>query len=178
MSEPTAKTGEEWGVLVDRDDRVIGSAPRGRIRGENLLHRGVAILCRNGKGQIYVHRRTETKDVFPGLYDMFIGGMVARGESYEETARREMAEELGIDAGAPLEFILSCLSEGPRNFAVIHLFQVAWDGPVVHQPEEVAWGRWLDEERLDAWISEVQVVPDGLEVYGLYRRRMARPGPG
>src|SRR4051812_32230641 len=66
---------EELGQLVDEHDRVAGAAPRSEIRARGLLHRGVAILCRNPAGEVYVHRRTTSKDVFPGLYDMWAGGM-------------------------------------------------------------------------------------------------------
>jgi isopentenyldiphosphate isomerase len=159
---------EEWADLVDRNDHVIGRAPRSQVRRENLLHRGVAILCRNSRGDVYIHRRTTTKDLFPGMYDMFVGGMVASGETYEDSARREMTEELGIESSAPLEFLFSHLYEGPRNRAHIHIFRVAWDGPIVHQPEEIDWGRWMPEGELEAWTREVKVVPDGMEVFRLY----------
>ena len=72
---------EELVDLIDEQDRVIGWARRERIRKLNLLHRGVGILCYDPAGRIYVHRRTETKDVFPGMYDMFVGGAVGRGEA-------------------------------------------------------------------------------------------------
>lgn len=58
---------DELADVVDEDDRVVGRAGRSEIRARNLLHRGVAILCRNSRGEIYVHRRTDTKDVFPGM---------------------------------------------------------------------------------------------------------------
>src|SRR5439155_22041790 len=75
--------------LVDEGDGVIGRAPRYEVRQRNLLHREVAAIVRNGRGEIYVHRRTDTKDLVPGMYDMFVAGMVTSGESYEEAIRRE-----------------------------------------------------------------------------------------
>ena len=88
-SEEHPSPGEELVDLIDRDDRVIGRASRRRVRAENLLHRGVGILCRNSGGLIYVHKRTDIKDVFPGMYDMFVGGVVEAGETYDEAASRE-----------------------------------------------------------------------------------------
>ena len=167
---------EELVDLVDAEDRVVGQAPRSEVRARNLRHRGVGILCRNSRGEVYVHRRTPTKDVFPHLYDMFVGGVVGSGESYEAAAAREVAEELGIAGVAP-EFLFAHLYEGPRNRAWVHVFQVRWDGPIVHQASEIEWGAWLPEAELDSWCSEVEVVPDGLEIY---RRYVAcgRPGQG
>ena len=53
------------------------------------------MLCRDPAGRLYVHRRTDDKDVYPGMYDMTAGGVLAVGETYLEAARRELAEELG-----------------------------------------------------------------------------------
>ncbi len=150
--------------LVDANDRIIGWARRQKIRKLNLLHRGVGIICYNPAKEIYVHRRTTTKDVFPGMYDMFVGGVVRRGESYETTAVREIAEELGIDGPTP-RHLFDHLYLGPRNRAIVSVFEVEWDGPIRHQPEEVEWGTWMTRKELDAKIDEWEFVPDGLEIW-------------
>lgn len=155
---------EEWVDLVDLDNRIVGAAPRAEVRRRNLLHRGIGIMCLNGRGDVYVHKRTDTKDVFPGMYDMFVGGVVGRGETYEQAALRELEEELGV-RGAELRHLFMHLYQGDANRSWIMVFDVRWDGPIVHQPEEVAWGAWMPEERLEAWAREVPVVPDGLGVF-------------
>jgi len=43
-----------------------------------------------------MHRRTDTKDVYPGRYDVWAGGCVAAGEDPVDAAHRELAEELGV----------------------------------------------------------------------------------
>ncbi len=92
---------EEIVDLVDEDDNVIGRAPRREVRARNLLHREVGAIVRNRRGEIYVHRRVDTKNVFPGMYDMFVAGIVTSGESYDGAIRRELAEELGIEGVEP-----------------------------------------------------------------------------
>ena len=47
-------------------------------------------------GDLYVQKRTLTKDVYPGYYDVATGGVLQAGETYEQSAERELAEELGI----------------------------------------------------------------------------------
>jgi isopentenyldiphosphate isomerase len=155
---------EELVDLIDEEDRVIGCAPRAEVRLRNLLHRGVGILCLNGRGEIYVHRRTETKDVFPGLYDMLVGGVVGRGESYGAAARREIAEELGIAGPEPL-WLCRYLYLGPRNRSLVAVYRVVWDGPIRHQEEEIAWGSYLAPVELERRLAEWEFVPDGLEIY-------------
>ena len=62
--------------VVDDDDRVLYQTTRAVMRAQNLLHRVVAVVCLNARGQIYVHQRAPTKDLFPSLYDMFTAGTV------------------------------------------------------------------------------------------------------
>ncbi len=158
---------EELVDLVDLDNRIVGQALRSEVRARNLLHRGVGILCRNSRGDVYVHRRTPTKDVFPHLYDMFVGGVVGSGETFDAAAAREVAEELGI-TGVPLEFLFAHLYQGPHNRAWVYVYRLCWDGPIVHQDTEIEWGGWIPEADLDAWCDRVEVVPDGLEIYRRY----------
>ena len=70
---------------ADDAGRVTGSARRDEVRAQNLPHAATAVLVRNSRGQVYLHRRTDTKDVYPGLYDVWAGGCVDAGE---EPARR------------------------------------------------------------------------------------------
>jgi isopentenyldiphosphate isomerase len=158
--------------LVDREDNVIGRAPRGRIRAEKLLHRGVAVLCRNPAGEIYVHRRTDDKDVFPGMYDMFLGGMVLAGETYEDAARREAAEEIGAVDPQP-RLVFKHLYLGRDNPAWCAFFELTVTGPVSPQAEEVAWGAFMSERALDEALARWPFVPDGVEIYERFRRERA-----
>ena len=159
---------EEIAVLVDEEDEIVGRAPRSAVRARNLLHRGVGVLCRDPSGRIYVHKRTGTKDVFPSMYDAFVGGMVKDGETYEESARRELAEELGI-AGSDLRFLFKHRYRGPDNNCWTSVFEVTWDGAIAHQADEIVWGAWMSPDEVDARLDEWEFVPDGLEIYLLWR---------
>ncbi|MGZ8650784.1 MAG: NUDIX domain-containing protein [Actinomycetota bacterium] len=116
----------------------------------------------------YVHRRTETKDVYPGMYDMVVGGVLATGESWDEGAARELAEETGI-AGVPLRFLVSHVFDGPQERALMRLYEVAWDGPILPQPEEIAWGTFVAFEELDEMLAERAFCPDSVELFELWR---------
>ena len=157
----------EWVDLIDDKDRVHGRVSRAQMRRDNLWHRSVDILCMNSRGEIYVHRRTKTKDVFPGLYDMFVGGVVGAGEAYDAAATREIAEELGIVGAAP-ERLFQHRYDGPSSKAVIAVYRVVWDGPIKHQPSEVAWGQYCSAAQIEANRDGWAFVPDGLEVFRRY----------
>jgi 8-oxo-dGTP pyrophosphatase MutT (NUDIX family) len=134
-----------------------------------LLHRGVAVLCTNSAGDIYVHRRTATKDVFPSMYDMFIAGMVSEGESYRDCAVRELAEEVGVSGPEP-DYLFKHLYLKPDNPSWVAVFRVVWDGPIVTQAAEIVWGSFVSAAELDSRLDEWAFVPDGREAYSAYQR--------
>lgn len=153
--------GEEMVALADLGGHVIGSAPRRIVRRDNLLHLATGVIVRNRLGQLYVHRRTPTKDVFPSRYDCCAGGVVAAGEAVEDAARRELAEELGI-TGVPLRPLLVQPYEDEHTRYVAHVYETVWDGPIRWQPEEVDAGAWWTVEDLQARLSDPSwpFVPD------------------
>jgi isopentenyldiphosphate isomerase len=167
VTEQDRGSAVEVGILVDEDDRVVGSAPRSEIRAGNLLHRGVAVMVRDSSGRLYVHRRTSTKDVFPSMYDATVGGMVVVGESYEGAAGRELAEELGIDGALPRRLFMQRYA-GDQNNAWMAVFEVEWDGPVRHQEDEIDWGAWMSLDELRARHAEWPFAPDHRELLERY----------
>src|SRR5437773_4137333 len=86
--------------VIDDAGRTIGVVTRARIRAERLPHRCTYVLVFNKRGELFIHLRTATKDVFPSYWDVCIGGVLTAGETFDEGARREIREELGIDAEA------------------------------------------------------------------------------
>ena len=88
--------GDEHVTIVDDENRVVGSVLRREMRSRRLPHRATYILVFNSGGELFVQKRTMTKDVFPGYYDVAAGGVVLAGEGYMEGAVRELAEEMGI----------------------------------------------------------------------------------
>jgi 8-oxo-dGTP pyrophosphatase MutT (NUDIX family) len=159
--------GDEILDVVDERDRVVGQASRREVRARRLLHRFAAVLCHDPAGRVYVHRRVDDKDVYPGLYDMFAGGVLAAGETYREAAARELAEELGVVGPEP-RFLFRHRYRGAENPSWSALFEVTWDGPVRPQASEIAWGAFLADDELLARLEEWPFVPDGLEVYRRY----------
>jgi 8-oxo-dGTP pyrophosphatase MutT (NUDIX family) len=150
--------------LVDEQDRVLGQVSRREMREQNLLHRTIAVMCANSAGEIYVHQRTDWKDVFPGQYDMFVGGVVSAGETYDACAVREIAEELNIVGPTP-EFLFMHRYEGDKSRSHIAVYRVIWDGPIRHQASEIAWGMFFRvQETLDN-SRGFDFVPDSGQVF-------------
>jgi len=153
---------EEQVAIVDDAGRVVGSAPRSVMRRDNLPHVVVAVLVRDPAGRVYVHRRTDTKDVYPGMHDAFAAGCLQYGEEPAAAAAREVAEELGV-VGVPLEPLLELRYEDQSTRQQCYLFSTTYDGTITHQPEEVAWGGWMTPAELRARLADPgwPFVPDG-----------------
>ena len=91
---------EELVDVVDDQDRVIATVTRSRVRAQHLLHRVASVLVFRPDGRLLVHRRTDTKDVFPGAFDCFVSGVVNAGEEYGQARDRELQEEMAIEGAA------------------------------------------------------------------------------
>ncbi|HET8559005.1 MAG TPA: YbaK/EbsC family protein [Marmoricola sp.] len=158
---PRQPTADEPVALVDAEGRQTGSAPRGVVRRDNLRHAATAVLVRRPDGAIHVHRRTETKDWAPGLWDAAAGGMLRAGEDPGKSAARELAEELGI-TGVALRALTTHLFEDDTTRCFEHAFEAVWDGPLVLQAEEVAEGHWATLEEVVARLDGAPgtFVPD------------------
>ena len=102
VEEEIERARRESVIIVDDRNRVVGAAPRQEMRRRRLPHRATFILVFDSKGQLLVQKRTLTKDLYPGYFDLAAGGVVVEGESYEDSAEREAEEELGI-RGKPIE---------------------------------------------------------------------------
>jgi isopentenyldiphosphate isomerase len=150
--------------VVDEDDLVVATVSRREIRARNLLHRCTYVLVRKTSGDILVHRRTNTKDVHPGVYDLFAGGVCGAGESYDDCAQREVAEELGV-VGAELRFLFRHRYSGPHGQAWGAVYETRWDGPLALQASEVAWSEWVTPERLQQMLAELPFCPDSREIF-------------
>lgn len=148
--------------LVDDAGRDAGSAPRWRVRRDNLRHRATAVLVLDPTGRVYVHRRTADKDVYPGAHDCWAGGCVLAAETPDVAAVRELAEELGVTGVPLMPLWVAPYADGVTRY-VGHAYSVVWAGPVVHQLAEVAAGGWMTVPDLRTQLADPDwpFVPDG-----------------
>ena len=150
--------------VVDEDDCVVATATRADVRARLLLHRVASTMVFRPDGRLLVHRRTETKDVFPAMYDCFVSGVVGAGESYERARDRELAEEMAIEGASPVE-LLAHRFESAEDRSLSRVYAVTWGGPVAPQSEEISWHAWEPVERVRRRVEQATFVPDGREVF-------------
>ena len=169
-------SGEEQVDWIAEDDQVIATLPRGEIRRRNLLHRVTATFIFHPDGRVFVHRRTDTKDVYPGLYDVSVGGTVVSGEACDVNAYRELEEELGV-TGVPLYALFRHrFADGASN-SLAGVYGGISSGPFRLQPEEVAAGDWADQAQVEAIIAAERLCPDSVQRWRHYQTQVAQGRP-
>jgi len=133
--------------LVDEAGNVVGKATRGECHdGSRMLHPVVHLHVFNSKGEVYLQKRPEWKDIQPGKWDTSVGGHVDYGETPEEALRREVSEELGITDFMP-ERVGQYVYDSRRERELVYVNRTLYDGPVSPSAEELDGGRfWTMEE--------------------------------
>jgi isopentenyldiphosphate isomerase len=130
--------------LYDAEGEPLGvSKPRGEVHRDGDWHRSLHLWVwgmRDGTPFVIFQRRSMTKDTWPGVLDVSVGGHFRSGETLAETLR-EAEEEIGLTVNA---------SEIVRIGRRFH----DWRSPAFH----------------DAEISEVYALRSDLplESYGLH----------
>lgn len=156
-NSPTGQMVEE----VDRAGTVTRLVSRAQMRAEHLRHRSVFIAVLNDDGQLLVHRRSDAKDVWPGGWDVCVGGVADPGETWEAAAARELSEELGVD-GTPLAFLGSSVYEGEGVKLVAHCYMARSNGPFVFSDGEITEAHWVAPGELMTWLRAKPFLPDSV----------------
>jgi isopentenyl-diphosphate Delta-isomerase len=142
---------EEMFDVVDANDRVLDQRPRSEVHRLKLLHRAVHVFVFNSRGELLIQLRSATKDEAPLTYTSSASGHVSAGETYEETAPRELREEVGLVA--PLRFVakLPASPELAREHSV--LYETVCDDLPVPDPVECESVEFVDPDELEEWIA-------------------------
>lgn len=154
-------------TIVNEKNEIVGALSRAEMRRKRLPHRAVYILVFNQKHELFVQKRTDTKDIYPGYYDIAAGGVVVSGESWEQAAERELLEELGIRAHLiPLfDFHHKTVDNDVWGMA----YMCFHEGPFLLQPEEVVSGEFMKPTDILKLAQRLPFTPDGI---ALLRRFM------
>ena len=163
-----AASDRELVAWVDEADQVLGALPRAELRERGLIGRCTFILLFNSAGQLCVHRRTLSKALYPGYWDVAAGGMVTAGEGYAESAARELAEELGID-GVPLTFHERFYFDQPDNRLWCAVYSAVSDAPLRLQPEEVIEAKFVSLAQAEVDSLVQPYCPDSLAALQRYK---------
>lgn len=150
---------EELFPLVDEEGNIIGAATRGECHdGSKKLHPVIHLHVFNSKGELYLQKRPEWKDIQPSKWDTSVGGHVDLGESVEIALKREAQEELGISDFKP-EILAHYIFESERERELVFAHKTIYDG-VINPSEELDGGRFWSIDEIKEQLGKGVFTPN------------------
>lgn len=169
--------------------------PTGKVTERSVAHATGAIhrtahvwivrQAENGSWQILLQKRSQQKDSFPGCMDTSSAGHVQAGCECLESARRELKEELGIDASEEDLTYVGYFDDGDvkaefngkpfhdHEIAFVHVYEKEIDiNQLILQKEEVDAVQWMDYHECRSLVAAGDkrfcLHLSGLELVGRY----------
>jgi 16S rRNA (adenine1518-N6/adenine1519-N6)-dimethyltransferase len=137
--------------VVDADDQVTGQLSRHEVHRQKLLHRAVHIFVFNARGDVFLQRRSRWKDTHPLRWDSSAAGHVNAGHTYDDTAPREVEEELGVNA--TVTSLATILPSAATGWEHVRLYRAEHEGPFSLNPAELDGGGFFTIEQIDRWTA-------------------------
>jgi len=151
---------EEWFPLVNEDGDTIGRATRKECHsGSKQLHPVVHLHIFDNEGNLFLQKRSMTKDIQPGKWDTAVGGHIDYGETVEAALKREAREELGITDFIPTP-IAVYIFESEIEKELINSFKTVYTGKITPDKEELEDGRFWSIEEIKSNIGKDIFTPN------------------
>jgi isopentenyl-diphosphate delta-isomerase len=142
---------KEYVILVDENDKSVGTAEKMDVHKNPKLHRAFSIFIVNSKGELLIQQRALNKYHCPGMWANTCCSHPRPGESLERAAHRRLQEEMGFDTKMVKAFSFIYKAEfdnGLTEEEFDHVFIGKWDGIPKINLSEVADYKWVSEEAL------------------------------
>ena len=136
--------------LVDEEGKVVGSATR---------------------GEVYLQRRPDWKDIQPGKWDTAVGGHIDYGENPSDALRREVSEELGIEDFTPVS-MGKYVFESKKERELVYVNRTVYDGTISPSADELAGGRFWTIDEIRAAIGKEVFTPNFESEFRKIRRSL------
>lgn len=147
----------EYLDVIDANDRVVASLAKTDVYAKKLGHRIVHVFVIHPETkQLFLQVRSPKKSHLPNHYCVSAGGHVHSGETYEEAASRELAEELGVTAD------LTHVETFPyNNYGMpihIALFTCEHAGPFTYDEHEVSDGGFYTDDEIISLLEKNELI--------------------
>lgn len=142
--------------VVDKDDHVVGKATRRQVhQNKSLIHRSIGVCVFNSHGELFLQKRSASKDTDPLTWTISCSGHVLSGDDYETTAHRELKEELGVDTAIKQVGKLFCLA--PAETEISMIYTAYHEGPFTLHPDEIEEGTFFTRKELFEYLMNGKV---------------------
>lgn len=138
-------------ILVDNEDRQMGTMEKMEAHEKGLMHRAFSIFVFNDKKELLLQRRAMGKYHSPGLWTNTCCSHPRPEESLEDATQRRLVEELGFKCEMREISTFTYRAEfenGLIEHEFDHVFIGTYDGEMSLNGEEVSEVRWVDLKTL------------------------------
>ncbi|NDE04424.1 MAG: isopentenyl-diphosphate Delta-isomerase [Flavobacteriia bacterium] len=156
---------DEYVVLVNEQDQVLGQLEKIEAHELGLLHRAFSVLLFNDRGELLLQQRAAHKYHSPLLWTNTCCSHQRPNETTLMAAERRLKEEMGMSAPMQTAFKFqykATLDQGLTEHELDHvLFGYTNQDPNIN-PEEVAAFRWISMDQL---LQELQSKRDSFTIW-------------
>lgn len=130
-------------ILVNNQDKPIGTMEKLEAHKKGLLHRAFSVLVFNSKGELMLQKRAKTKYHSGGLWTNTCCSHPRVDENLIDAGKRRLIEEMGIKAQP--EFLYKFIYKAHLDKNLIeheldHVFTATYDGqPTLNKDEAEDW---------------------------------------
>lgn len=172
-------TAQEHVVLVDENNRVLGTMPKDAVHGAMTpLHRAFSVFVfRTGDRKFLLQQRSGRKRTWPLVWSNSCCGHPMLGESNVEAARRRLQTELGLrptllEEVAPYRYCFT--RNGVMENEICPILVGLVDAEPVINPDEVEQVRWMD---WPAFLDEIEHNTAGFSEWCVEETRILQRTP-
>ncbi len=143
---------EELVVLVDEQDKEVGTMEKLEAHREGRLHRAISVFVFNNKRELLLQRRASGKYHSPGLWTNTCCTHPRPGESPRDAAQRRLEEEMQLTCKLHRKFSFiykAALDNGLTEHEFDYVFVGHTDAKPKPDADEVGEWRYMNVDELD-----------------------------
>lgn len=153
----SAREHKEYVVLVDENNRELGTMEKIEAHEKGMLHRAFSVFIYNNKGEWLLQQRAKSKYHSGGLWTNSCCSHPRLGESILDAAQRRLQEEMGINVPLFEAFCFIYRAELDKNLIEYELdfvlFGKSDNNPVLNYTEAENF-QWLCPEVIKKQIMQ------------------------
>lgn len=165
MPTPTATTPID---VVDNEDRLVGTVPRGKALSSGSNFRTAHVFVFNGNEELLLQRLASSRQRHPDRWGSSVAAYLFAGESYEHAAARRLKEELGL--GAPIHPVGKLGMHDERSLKFVELFRTEDDQARIVEPDHISALRYAPLAQIgqEILVDPNRFTPTFVQLFGAY----------